>query len=70
VMLAGGALVLPVRRYPAALRPILELLPTAALGEGLRAGAAGALVGWPLVVMAVWLAVAGWTTGRVFRWTS
>jgi ABC-2 type transport system permease protein len=70
VMLAGGALVFPVGRYPAPLRPVLDLLPTAALGEGLRAGAVGELLGWPLVVTAAWLAVAGWTTGKVFRWTS
>ena len=41
IMLVGGALVIRVDRYPAALQPILMTLPTAALGEGLRAAAAG-----------------------------
>ena len=41
VLLAGGALVVPLDRYPAAVQPVLALLPTAALGEGLRAAAAG-----------------------------
>ena len=36
LLLAGGALVVPLDRYPAALQPVLALLPTAALGEGLR----------------------------------
>ena len=41
VLLVGGALVVPLDRYPAALQPVLALLPTAALGEGLRAAATG-----------------------------
>ena len=40
VLLVGGGLVIGVSRYPRALRPVVEALPTAALGEGLRAGAA------------------------------
>ena len=43
VLLAGGGLVIPVDRYPAALRPLIDLLPTAALGEGLRAGRPGSV---------------------------
>lgn len=70
VLLAGGGLVIPVDRYPAALRPLIDLLPTAALGEGLRAGALGQLVGWPLLVLIVWLAAAGLAAGKGFRWTS
>ena len=55
VLLAGGALVLPLARYPAGLQPVLQLLPTTALGEGLRAGAAGDLIGWPVAVLVGWL---------------
>ena len=41
VLLVGGALVLPLTATPAPLQPVIELLPTAALGEGLRAAAPG-----------------------------
>ena len=70
VLLAGGALVLPVARYPAASQPLIRLLPTAALGEGLRAGATGLLLGWPVLVLLVWLAVSAAAAWRGFRWTS
>ena len=42
LLLAGGALVLPLDRYPGVLQSVVALLPTAALGEGLRAYAVGA----------------------------
>lgn len=70
VLLAGGALVIPLSRYPAAVRPVIELLPTAALGEGLRAAATGHVLGWPLVVLAAWLLVAAVGAWKGFRWTS
>ncbi len=70
VLLLGGALVVPLSRYPAALRPVLELLPTAALGEGLRAASTGQLLGWPLLVAVVWLALAGAAAWKGFRWTA
>jgi ABC-2 type transport system permease protein len=62
--------VIPLSRYPAALRPVLELLPTAALGEGLRAAATGQLLGWPLLVPIVWLVLAGGAAWKGFRWTA
>lgn len=70
VLLLGGALVIPLSRYPAALRPLLELLPTAALGEGLRAAATGQLLGWTLLVTLVWLVVAAAAAWKGFRWTA
>ena len=70
VLLVGGALVLPLARYPGVLRPVLELLPTAALGEGLRAAAAGKVLGWPLLVTLVWLVLAGAAARKGFRWTA
>ncbi|SEQ56689.1 ABC transporter permease [Microlunatus flavus] len=70
VLLVAGGLVLPVARYPRVLQPVVEALPTAALGEGLRAGAAGTVLGWPFAVLAVWLVVAVLVARRGFRWTS
>jgi ABC-2 type transport system permease protein len=70
LLLAGGALVVPLTRYPEMLQPVLRLLPTAALGEGLRAGATGLVLGWPVLVLAVWLAGSAALAWRGFRWTS
>jgi ABC-2 type transport system permease protein len=70
VFLAVGALLLPVASYPEAVQPLVRLLPTAALGEGLRAGASGVLLGWPFLVLLVWLAVGATAAWRGFRWTS
>lgn len=70
VLAAGGGLVLAVDRYPEAVRPVLRLLPTGALGEGLRAAAVGAVPWWPPLVLAVWLVVAALAARATFRWTA
>lgn len=70
ILLIGGALIIPLIRYPAAIQPVLSVLPTAALGEGLRAAATGQTLGWPLLVMIIWLIAAGAVAGKSFRWTS
>ena len=70
VLLVAGALVLPLSRYPASLRPVVELLPTAALGEGLRATATGVVLGWPFAVLLAWVVVAALAAWKGFRWTS
>ena len=70
LLLIGGALIIPLERYPSALRPVIELLPTAALGEGLRAATNGQLLGWPVLVLLAWLVAAGLAAWKGFRWTS
>jgi ABC-2 type transport system permease protein len=70
LLMIGGALIIPLERYPAVLRPVIEALPTAALGEGLRAAANGQLLGWPVLVLLAWLVAAGLGTWKGFRWTS
>jgi len=70
ILLAGGALVVPLARYPRPWQPIIELLPTAALGEGLRSHATGLVLGWPFVVLLGWLVVAAAAAWKGFRWTS
>lgn len=70
VLLLGGALIIPLISYPAAIQPVLSALPTAAIGEGLRAAATGQTLGWPFLVMVIWLIAAGVAAGKSFRWTS
>jgi len=70
ILLIGGALIIPLARYPAVLRPVIEALPTAALGEGLRAAANGQILGWPVLVLLAWLVAAGLAAWKGFRWTS
>ncbi len=70
VLLAGGALVVPISRYPLVLANLLPALPTSALGEGLRQACVGNVLGWPFLVLIIWLLVAGIAAGKSFRWTS
>ena len=59
-----------VDRYPGALSSVVALLPTAALGEGLRAYAVGALPGWPLLSLSIGCALGLLAAWKGFRWTS
>ena len=67
---AGGALVLPVTAYPDAVRPVLTLLPTAALGEALRTWAGGGSDPVPLAVLSGCVVLGLLLARKVFRWTS
>ena len=70
ILLICGALIIPLDRYPSMLQPLIQVLPTAALGEGLRAAASGQLLGWPVAVLLAWLVAAGLAAWKGFRWTS
>lgn len=61
---------LPVDRFPASLQPLIDALPTAALGESLRAAAQGTVLGWPIMVAALWCAGSLALARKVFTWTS
>jgi ABC-2 type transport system permease protein len=68
LLLAAGGLVLPTSSY-GALEPVLNLLPSGALGEALRAALIdGALDGPALVVLLVWAVVGTVITSRTFSW--
>ncbi|MFI6445219.1 ABC transporter permease [Kitasatospora sp. NPDC050543] len=69
LLLAGGVIV-PLSRFPAGVRAVLELLPINALSDGLRSVLQhGAGVPWSdLGVLAVWAALALAAAARFFRW--
>lgn len=70
LLLALGGIAMPLDRFPAAARPLLEALPSGALAEGLRAVLSdeAALPVGHLLVLLGWAVVAGFLTGRTFRW--
>jgi ABC-2 type transport system permease protein len=70
LLLMGGGVVVPLDRFPEAARTVLELLPIAALSEGLRDVLRdGAGLPWrDLGVLAVWAVVGLGAAGRFFRW--
>jgi ABC-2 type transport system permease protein len=70
LLLFFGGVVFPLAKFPAAMARWLELLPTAALAEGLRAALSGgsALPGKDLAVLAVWAVLGLGAAARTFRW--
>nr|WP_231134029.1 ABC transporter permease [Motilibacter deserti] len=70
LLLLSGGVVVPLSDYPAGAARVFELLPLAALSEGLRAvlehGAA--LPAKDLLVLLAWAAGAGALAARFFRW--
>jgi ABC-2 type transport system permease protein len=68
LLLVGGGLMVPLSRYPDGAQRLMELVPSGALGEGLRDVLAGESGLVPLVVLLVWAGVAGAATVRSFKW--
>lgn len=63
-------ILVPVGAFPDWAQLPVSLLPTAALGETLRAASVGEVVWLPLIVSAAWCLLAAWLARKVFRWTS
>jgi ABC-2 type transport system permease protein len=71
LLLAVGGVVIPASRLPGALATLVSLLPSAALGQGLRDVLLDgqAFPAGPAVVLVVWAVVGGVLTSRTFRWS-
>jgi ABC-2 type transport system permease protein len=70
ILLGLGAVLFPLSKFPAGMRPVLRLLPSGALAHGLRSvlDYGGGLPGQDLLVLCVWAAVAIAVAARTFRW--
>lgn len=69
LLVVGGGLLVPLDRHPQGVARFLELLPSGALGEGLRQSFESGSPHWqPLAVLLVWAMAAGTVTMRSFRW--
>ncbi|HSJ19738.1 MAG TPA: ABC transporter permease [Nocardioidaceae bacterium] len=68
LLMAGGAVVIPASSYGAA-GPLLVLLPSGALGDGLRLALMDGMVPVvPLLVLAAWSVLGTVLTARTFKW--
>lgn len=70
LLLVGGGVIVPLEKFPDAVRSVLELLPISALSDGLRAVLQdGAALPWgTAAVLAGWAVVGLGAAARLFRW--
>ncbi len=70
LLMFGGGVVVPLENFPEAVRTVLELLPVAALAEGLREVLQhGGPLPWDrLAVLAAWAVAGTAAAARWFRW--
>lgn len=70
VLAAAGGVLIPADRFPEPWSTIVSLLPSSALGDGLRAALVdGAFPTGDIIVLAVWAAVTGLLASRLLRWS-
>lgn len=71
LLAAGGGLLVPSDRFPTGVADVIRLLPSGALGDGLRAALTGhdvSAIG-PIVVLLCWGALGAFLVTRFFRWS-
>ena len=69
LLLAFGAIVVPMASYPPGLQPVVGLLPSGALAEGMRQALTGGALPWAsIAVLAAWSAAGVALSARSFRW--
>lgn len=70
LLAAGGGVLLAAHTFPAPLSTLVSLLPSAALGDLLRAALVDGTLPWvPLLVLAVWGALSALLARRLLRWS-
>ncbi|MGO1976567.1 ABC transporter permease [Brachybacterium tyrofermentans] len=71
ILVAAGGIAFPTSSYPRLLHGLVDLLPSGALGELLRACLAGGdVTGGSIIVLVLWAAGGSLAVARWFRWTS
>jgi ABC-2 type transport system permease protein len=69
LLLVGGAVMTPVKEYPDSLQRVIQLLPSAALANGLANSTLEGVVPWTAALsLALWAGVLGYLVSRTFRW--
>jgi ABC-2 type transport system permease protein len=70
ILLGIGGVLFPLTKFPASARPVLLLLPSGAMSDGLRAALryGTGLPGKDLLVLACWAVAAIVLAARTFRW--
>lgn len=70
LLAAGGGVLLPAHAMPEPLATLVSLLPSAALGDALRAALVHGNLAWgPLLVLLVWGVLATLLARRLLRWS-
>lgn len=66
---AVGGIMIPSGNLPAVLQPVVDALPSAALGDAMRAALMdGAFDGASFLILVVWTIVGGFAATRWFKW--
>jgi ABC-2 type transport system permease protein len=70
ILLGLGGVLFPLTKFPASVQPLLKLLPSGALSDGLRSVLAhsGGFPAADLLVLCVWAVAAIGLAARTFRW--
>ncbi|MFE3287265.1 ABC transporter permease, partial [Streptomyces sp. NPDC059233] len=70
LLLIGGGVIVPLEKFPGAVRSVLGLLPISALSDGLREVLQhGAALPWgDAAVLAAWAVLGLGAAARLFRW--
>ncbi|MGA5418706.1 ABC transporter permease [Streptomyces lavendulocolor] len=70
LLLVGGGVIVPLEKFPAGVRAVLELLPISALSDGLRdVLREGAPMPWGAAgILAAWAVLGLGAAARFFRW--